>query len=140
MDRAREDRWVKYQFLLPMLLLGFNLTSMSIYGSYLISVYIITFFSVVQKGCKCKLNLGKLNAAYMWFGHIQKFALLKKVQSWIPGRVFPLAAVALGVFSKTFLVLNANESLTESLSIWHHQQPCCNPRNIGSKPKSQERP
>lgn len=99
MDRAREDRWVKYQFLLPMLLLGFNLTSMSIYGSYLISVYIITFFSMVQKGCKCKLNLGKLNAAYMWFGHIQKFALLKKVQSWIPGRVFPLAAVALRVFS-----------------------------------------
>ena len=54
---------------------------------------------MVQKGCKCKLNLVKLNAACMRFGHIQNFALLKKVQSWIPGRVFPLAAVTLGVFS-----------------------------------------
>lgn len=106
-------------------------------------MYIITFFSMVQKGCKYRINLGKLNVAYMWFGHIQKFALLNKFQSWIPGRLFPLAAeVSLGVFSMFQDIPGAKcKWVPYRISeVWLHQQPCCNPRNIGSKPKSQERP
>lgn len=39
---------------------------MSIYGSYLICICVIsTFFNMIQKECKGKLGLGKLSVAYV---------------------------------------------------------------------------
>lgn len=49
-----------------MLLLGFSPTRMSTYGSDFTGIYIRNFFKMVQKECKCRLNLGRLYAAYIY--------------------------------------------------------------------------
>ena len=55
---------------------------------------------MIQKECKGRLSLGKLHVAYVHDLVTSKnLALLREVPSWIPGRVLPLAAAILRVFS-----------------------------------------